>query len=369
MAPPGLATHDDLVDFSERPPMSPLRARRLTAADGGALRALWESSPQWLPQHPGFGEALAGDDAARLVRVGVFDADRLRGVVSFWATRQRGATRWLGLPFTSFGGALVAREDADLTGRAAERFWRDFLAAFGAGVGGGAARCELTLAPDCPDGRGLAWTSAWALRPHYNYVTRWQADGAAWADVESSVRRQARKAQAAGLAVHEDAPGAAAQLGALWLANAQRQAIDAGLREPLQRLAEWLTAGGHGFVVTTIDAAGVAHCGALVGHDARRCYYLAGASDPALRGSGAPSLQQQSIFAAIERRGLPRCYDWVGANTPAIAAFKAKFNPGLEVLIGAWRETPTLALMRAGSALLGSLGKKGNAATAPEGDE
>lgn len=348
--------------------MASWRCRPLSPDDDAALDALWRASPLWLPQDPGFGRALAGGESTRLVRLGLFHEERLRGAVTFWPVRQRGSTRWLSLPFTPFGGVLASSADCELVTRDAERLWGAMFFTLATRRGGPvAARAELTLAPGCVDARELA-AAGWQLRPHYNYLTRWSADGEAWARAESNVRRQARKAQAEGIVVRGDAPEAPEHLRQLWALNASHQGLDPALGEPLVRLARWLVGEKRGFVLTAVDAESRPHAAALIGHDAHRCYYLAGASDPMRRGSGAPTLVQQVAFSTIEQAGLPRCYDWVGANTRSIAHFKTKFRPDLEVLVAASHETPWLSFVRAGARLLGSL-KKGNAASAPEGDD
>ena len=90
------------------------------------------------------------------------------------------------------------------------------------------------------------------------------------------------------------------------------------------------------------EPGGACHAAGLFGFDVHRVYYLAGASDPALRGSGAPSLLHFEVFAEIERRRLPRCYDWVGANVKQIARFKGSYNPELELRLAARWTSPRL---------------------------
>jgi hypothetical protein len=44
---------------------------------------------------------------------------------------------------------------------------------------------------------------------------------------------------------------------------------------------------------------------------------------------------QATVLEEIDRRGLARRYDWVGANTPGVAQFKRHFGPALETRFAA----------------------------------
>lgn len=313
------------------------RTRLLTADDLPAWEALWQASPRHLLQHPGFVQAACGAEA---LRVGaVYRGDDLVLTVPFHLRRGSRLTSWITPPFASFGGPLVS------AGEKSERFWRDALGAFADSVPPEALLADLVAPPGVHDLRGLAW-KGWQLRPHYNYLTEWTTDGGYEEQAESNVRRQTRKAEREGLEFTTLPAGQTDELLALWSATAGRQSLDAQQSENLLRLAAWLHESKRGWIALVREGPqGPAHAAALIGHDEARCYYLAGASDPDRLGSGAPSMLQLAVLREIERRELPRCYDWVGANTPAIARFKRHFGPRLEVLFAARRTAPRVRLM------------------------
>src|SRR5690606_36503178 len=120
--------------------------------------------------------------------------------------------------------------------------------------------------------------------------------------------------------------GEAASLNELWKKNAARQKLSASLSDVIESIGRWMQQAECGFIGEGADASGRVHAAGLFGYDAKRVYYLAGASDPELLGSGAPTLLHFEVLREIERRGLPLCYDWVGANTPQIVRFKRSFG-------------------------------------------
>lgn len=321
-----------------------LTARPLAPGDHAAWRSLWDASARRLVQRPGFVQAACGEGALRVV--GVLSGERLELAVPFFVRRGRRVTAWMSPPFSPFCGPLV-RADAFESPREGERFWRERLGALGDGVPRDAALLDLVAPPGTEDLRGLAW-SGWDLRPHYNYVTEWTEDGSFAEGIESSVRRQARKAEREGLVFDSVPADDCDALLALWRATAGRQGLDAWQEANLAALARWIGEENAGWIAVVRERDGeTVHAAALVGHDSERTYYLAGASDPERLGSGAPSLLQTGILEEIERRGLPRRYDWVGANTPSIARFKRHFGPRLEVLVAARRTSPRFRLMEA----------------------
>ena len=299
---------------------------------------------RYLVQRPGFAEHSALPGAGRVV--GVFRGEELDLAVPFNEMRHHGVTVWTPPFFTPFCGPLVAAGTS-----ADESFWRDRLAALHKAIPGGAESAEIVFPPALNDVRGLVW-KGWDARPHYNYVTEWGQPGGWESQPESAVRRQARKARDAGLEGRVAPAGQTADLQRLWRLNAERQGLPAGLAENLARLGTWLEAEHAGFQIVIAAKSGAAHAVGLFGFDESRVYYLAGASDPEHLGSGGATLLHFEAFAEIDRLGLPRCYDWVGANTPSVAQFKKKFRPRLELLLAARRTGKKTQLAQAARRLL-----------------
>jgi len=122
-------------------------------------------------------------------------------------------------------------------------------------------------------------------------------------------------------------------LSKLWKINAKHQNLDPKLSSSIESLGFWLDQLDLGFVVNIEDGHGAVHASGLFGFDAHRVYYLAGASNPNFHGSGAPSFLHARAMLEIDRRELPKVYDWVGANTQNIVSFKQNFAPELEMLV------------------------------------
>ncbi|MEQ8820054.1 MAG: GNAT family N-acetyltransferase [Sumerlaeia bacterium] len=318
--------------------MAQLEARPLQPTDVTRLIDHWQASPQWLPQHPG----LSGISSPGAPILGVFDGERLVLTMIFRVRRRRFLTEWLTPAFMPFGGPVVSRDVHELSPAKQESFWRDALGAVAGAIPPGVHRVDCAFSPEVMDGRGLAW-AGWALRPQYTYLTRWASEGT-WADqFENAVRRQAAKAEREGLAARILAPGEAGGLLKLWRKNAPRQGLDPGQGAELERLGRLMNE-ELGFVAEVGRENEPPQAAGLFARDAHRCYYLAGASDPEALGTGAPTLLHFASLGEIDRRDWPRVYDWVGANTPAVAQFKKKFRPELAVQIGARWESPRAGL-------------------------
>ena len=338
--------HRDRTHSYGMPLMADIMTGRLLTPNDAALSQLFDgSSHRYLAQHPEFVRAGAGADA--VVWAGAGRGGRLEMAIPFVVRDDPNGLRHLQSPyFSSFAGPLVAGSVGRLDGPAAERFWRDALRAVSDALAGEGDSREVICPSGVTDLRALAW-AGWELRPHYTYVTCWEADGAWYARAEGSVRREARKAQDAGLVPQTRAASDSGALRQLWLANSEKQGLGKSYANNIGFLADWLESSGCGFIVSIDESTGVCHAAGLFGFDTHRVYYLAGASDPTLRGSGAPSLLHFAVLNEIERRGLPRCYDWVGANVQLIARFKRNFNPELELRLAARWTSPGLKLTEA----------------------
>ncbi len=293
------------------------------------LTSLWESSPKYLFHLPSYSAAVCNDCVVLGVRKGN------DYIAAFYFVVQRGTLekRWLSPYFTPFCGPMAPCEYYVLNSKS-ERFWRDCYAALIEYSAQFPSSCTLITAPGAEDVRTLQW-SGWAVTPHYNYVSRWQKEGEWWDQWDNAVRRQTNKARDEGLECVVHLSSKTTVLQDLWRKNAAHQGLDERLAENLESLGNWLQQVESGFIVIVQEASGKPHAAGLFGNDYNRVYYLAGASDPDCHGSGAPSLLHARAFEEIEIQNLPKCYDWVGANTDNIVSFKRKFNPTLEVYMRA----------------------------------
>ena len=313
--------------------MAKFGVRLLTDDDADAHRALWESSARLLPQHPGFVRAVGLSTGSPVL--GVFAGTELRGAVGFSARRGKQLRAWTNPHFAPWSGVLVSTEDAERPGAKGEKFWRDVYSAIATWKAPAADLIEMIAAPGHGDLRGLTW-NGWDGRVHYNYVSRWVEEGGWRERLDSATRRQARKAEDSGIEIRFVSPKETGLLQKLWLLNAEKQSLDGNLAEGLARLGHWIAESDRGFIAAAVERdTNEWQSAALIGHDAHRVYYLVGASDPARLGTGAPTLLHREVLAEIDRRALPKCYDWVGANTPNIVRFKQGFGPELEMLAAA----------------------------------
>jgi hypothetical protein len=296
------------------------------------LNGLWERSPKYLFHLPSFSAAVGGTPKILAIRKG----DEY--VAAFFFVQQQGKLekRWLSPYFAPFCGVLAPAECYE-TNSKTERYWRDVLGVLADSTAQFPDCCTLIGAPGHLDFRALQWKD-WDVEPHYNYVSRWAEAGSWWEDWDNNVKRQVNKAREEGLQCVVHTPGKSDVLRKLWVKNAAHQGLDPNLADSLEALGNWLQQVESGFLVVVQSVEGVPHAAGLFANDFNRVYYLAGASDPELHGSGGPTLLHARALEEIDHRNLPHCYDWVGANTDNIVTFKRKFNPQLEVLMKAtWK--------------------------------
>lgn len=322
--------------------MTRFTARPLDESEETAWAALWGRSRRLLVHHPAWIRATA---PGPVVFLGVFSGGELVAGMPFHVRRRRAVRCWVSPTPGTFAG-LVYTNDAG-----GESFLRDALAAVAAAVPAGVGYADSVLGPGAVDARGLAW-AGWRLRPHYNYLSEISREGDLLRQAENNVRRQARKAESSGMRLvtgREAVEG----LAALWEETRARQGLEehsavaavralaaADLRGASPEL------GAEPFAL--VDDAAVPHAAALLAWDATRVSYMVGAARHAgsETGSGAPSLLQALVTDAVLARRGPFLYDWVGANTPSVAAFKKKFRPQLEVLVRGFRTRGLARLWR-----------------------
>lgn len=311
-----------------------LEARLLGDGDEAALAALFAASAGRLPQDPGLARAVAGPDASRLV--GVLRSGELVAALAFVERRGRMGRSWIPPLFTPWSGLLARRGD-EADSAAAAKLRREAQECAARFVRARAPRADVVLAPCGMDAGGFA-EAGWRLGLRYTMVSRWTGDGAWRGAMESPARRQERKARDAGIAAAAKSASETAAMERLWRSTAARQGLDASLAGAIGRLGRWLEEQERGFLLEAAGPDGAPQACGLFGWDDERVYYLAGASDAEALGSGAPTLLHAALFEEVERRGLPRCYDWVGGNTESVARFKRRFGAQPEALAcAAWR--------------------------------
>lgn len=291
-----------------------------------------------LGQHPGFLKALAGD-GVDAVAYGIFrDSGALVGILPFARMMRRGAVVLRHPSPAPFAGILLRNEAEFLS---SESSLRDLLQSLEV-LGSHASRCTVIFPASWQDLRALQW-SGWRVEPHYNYLSMVLDDGSLDPSMDNNARRQAAKARAAGLVL--EPMDSLEDIRPLRDATVQHQQFtDAVTFDAYVRLFDWarsdaaIVDGIRGAAFAVRAPGGPVQAGALLLADRQRTYYVLGASDPVHFGSGAPSLLHEEIARHIARAGWPRTYDWCGANTPAVVAFKRSFRPRLELTLRAeWR--------------------------------
>jgi len=307
---------------------------RLLASDEAALLAPFGALPHGSLSHqPAFVSALGGGRW-----VGVFEGGTVCAVAPFIVRSRRGIVRWRNPAPAPFGGLLT------LAAQPSESLWRDCLAALAAEMPGLANGAELILAPGRIDARALCW-AGWEAAPHYNYAHRIEGADALSRAAEDSVRRQARKAAAAGCVLKHGLAGLDAIL-AIWGETRARQGLPDYVPDATWRAIAGLPGAS---VVWVESGSGRVEAGAIFAGAGERVSYLLGASrshGEGESGSGAPSLLHlEAARFHFEQRGA-FTLDWCGANTASVAQFKKKFRPTLELTIRATWRTGLQRLMR-----------------------
>jgi len=294
---------------------------------------VWVRATGWLGQHPGFlAAAMAGGTPPTCVLV---ENGRQPVAIVPFLEESRAGTRLLRhVSPASFGGVLVEDQQRLFT----DDSWRRGILDAIAGALRPIGRATVVFQPGMTDVRALIW-QGWTAAPHYNYFSRWDSAEAFEKNMSSSARRQLTKARREGLSVHVEPD--MTSFFALRAATQKRQ----NFRDPIrpEGYTAMHTFNKHGLrsmAMTVRDGGGRVHAGALYTAGHHRAYYLVGASDPELLGSGAPTLLHVEAIRWMEANDWPRVFDWVGANERGVAQFKSEFNPELELLLRCeWRGT------------------------------
>lgn len=294
--------------------------RRVTAADEVAWERLvatsadstFFSSRLWL-------DALAV--AGVLVTRYLVEGDG--GVIAGLAVSSTGR-RATPLPATPYSGLLLSGTGTTKRSKQESIVGR-VVQAVSAGLEAEHDEIILSLSPTLVDVRPFQW-EGYTVRPRYSYVIPALPADDLWQRMDDKLRNVIRRAEKLGVRVQ-----AGADLAAVWdLYAGTHERKGLGLpvqRETLAQLLADLTATRRGELFLATAADGTPAACALVVWDEQRAYYLLGGSDPMQNQLAAPSLLQWKIVQELSARNLP--YDMLGANTPAVAAFKAGFNPQL----------------------------------------
>lgn len=293
-------------------------------------------------------------------------------VVAAWPTvvsRSVFGVTHAGAPLTPFLGPLFPPEPNRLRRRSRELKAIDLLLAELEPYAHLEARCH----PDFDYWTPLHWRG-FSQTTHYTWRLSAPRDtGALWSELRENVRREVRKAQKRGIVVE---PGAPADLRALWEPALRRRGGGDVTTNP-EVLARIDLAAGHRdarSILVARDGDGRLHASGYFVRDSRFAYYLVGASDPDLRGSGAFSLVLwQAIGEALER-GLG--FDFEGSMLPAVERFVSAFA-GEPVPYSLVRRTPSrglklaVAAKRTARRLAASAhpGSRGRSTSAPAGAE
>lgn len=311
-----------------------LTARIVPFADSAETWGIvWVRATGWLGQHPGFlAAAMAGGTPPTCVLVE--NGRQPVAVMPFLEESRAGSRLLRHVSPAPFGGILVEDQQRLFS----DESWRRTIFEAIAEALRPISRATVVFQPGLIDVRPLVW-QGWTAAPHYNYISRWDTADAFEKNLSSSARRQVAKARREGLTAHVESD--MTSFFALRAATQKRQEF----RDPIrpEGYAAMLAFNHHGLrsmAMSVRDAVGRVHAGALYSAGHHRAYYLVGASDPELLGSGAPTLLHVEAIKWMEANAWPRTFDWVGANERGVAQFKSEFNPELEMLLRCeWRGT------------------------------
>jgi hypothetical protein len=271
-------------------------------------------------------------------------------VLGAWPTVVR-PTPWgdvhTGAPLTPYLGPLFRPEANPVRGRANDiRYVELLLTQLGR-----FAHLEAHCHPAFDYWTPLAWEGFTQTTRYSWRLTDLRDLEAVFRGTRENIRREIRKAEKRGLVA---APASLADFLELHTATVlptdRNESLVANHRA-LESIDEAIAPRGARSILVARDAEGRAHAGAYLVHDDRYTYYLVGASDPALRNSGAPSLVMwRGIEEAAERR---LGFDFEGSMVKGVERFFRAFA-GTPTAYSVVRKTPSAgfrlarALKRAG---------------------
>jgi hypothetical protein len=173
-----------------------------------------------------------------------------------------------------------------------------------------------------------------------------------WAGLSESCRRAVRKAKKS-LIVRSDLPISTA-IDCIEQTFVRQERNLPFSRRTLESAIEAAQLRQSATCLVAEDAAGRPHASAIIVHDDRCAYYLAGGADPVLRSSGAQSLL---LWSAIERASqIAKAFDFEGSSNPQIERFFRSFGPRRVPVLAVARRVALLTLLDACGVLPKALG-------------
>ena len=265
--------------------------------------------------------------------------DAQGSIVAAWPTvvrRTRFGDIHTGAPLTPFLGPMFQAQGSELRRRGEQVKWLEQLVESMRGVAQIEARCNPAFDYWTP----LAWHG---FRQTTNYtwrLPRLDDLDSVFADVRENIRREIRKARKRGIVVEE---GSLPAFQAVHLRTMEHQSIpEAGTnQEALRRIEAAAAPRDVRRILLARDAEGRVPAGGYFVRDDRWVYYLVGASDPALRTSGASSLVLWHGIEYAAEHGLG--FDFEGSMLRGVERFFRAFG-GEPTPYSIVRKTPSVAL-------------------------
>jgi hypothetical protein len=261
------------------------------------------------------------------------------GVVAAWPTVVR-RTRWgdvhEGAPLTPYLGPLFRPRDSELKRREEEVKRLEQLAE----TLGSFAHIDAACNPAFDYWTPLRWHGfTQTTRYTWRFPRVDDLDGIL-SRARENIRREIRKAEKRGVTVED---GSLEAFQAVHLRTAAHQEIPgAELYLPaLRRIDAAASDRNARRILLARDGDGRTHAGGYFVRDERWVYYLAGASDPELRTSGAPSLLLWKAIAYAAEEGLG--FDFEGSIIRGVERFFRAFA-GVPTPYSVVRKTPSRAL-------------------------
>lgn len=259
--------------------------------------------------------------------------------------------RVLGLRFADppvlagYSGVLVDLPESQRAGRLTSET-EQILTALEAALHREFAHVRLINDRALLDARPFLW-SGWTVTPRFTYLLPAVPSEERLQQFEHNVRKKIRKAQEAGLTVHQ-VDGIDEVLATYALAYRRHGSAPPVPQAVLRAVVEGALAARLGRAYVVRDAGGTSHGFQLLLFDRAHAYALFAGADPECLRDGGFSLLLARVLDELSASG--HAFDFMGANTPPIAAFKRSFGGALVPYWEASRTTfPARALLAARS--------------------
>lgn len=265
--------------------------------------------------------------------------DEGAGIVAAWPTVVR-STRWgevhEGAPLTPYLGPLFLPNESELRRREAGVRHLEQLA----GSLGAAAHIEAACNPAFDYWTPLRWHGFTQTTRYTWRFPRIDDLDEILARTRENIRREIRKAEKRGVTVEDGSLEAFQEVHLRTVAHQEIAGVER-LLPSLRRIEEAACERNARRILLARDAEGRTHAGGYFVRDDRWVYYLAGASDPELRTSGASSLLLWKGIAYAAEEGLG--FDFEGSIIRGVERFFRAFA-GVPTPYSVVRKTPSRAL-------------------------